>query len=216
MRTRIVFALAALASLSGNGERAPSTHAPAAPAQPPPAASNGAIFQASRGYTPLTSGQRAGAVGDVLTIALVERTQGSVTNSSGTDRNGSIGLTPPTSGPLSIFSASDASLGGNSQFAGRGQSTQANTLSGEITVTVAEVYPNGSMLVRGEKLLRINRGNETVRVSGIVRPADIGPDNRVPSTRIADARIDYTGRGEIARASRQGWLQRFFSMISPF
>ncbi len=216
MIVRIALALAAAAALSGNVDRDASTHAPSVPAPPPPAPANGAIFQPSRGYAPLASGQRAAAVGDVLTIALVERTQGSVTNSSGTDRNGSVGLTPPTSGPLAIFSAADASLGGNSQFAGRGQSTQANALSGEITVTIAEILANGTMLVRGEKLVRINRGNEMVRVSGIVRAADIGADNRVLSTRIADARIDYTGRGEIARASRQGWLQRFFSMLSPF
>lgn len=180
------------------------------------APANGAIFQPSRGYVPLTSGHRAGSVGDVLTVALVERTVGSTTATTGTDRNGSIGLTPPTTGPLSLLSASDASLGGNSQFAGRGASSQANALSGEITVTVTEITPAGMLRIEGTKQLRINRGNETVRVSGLIRPTDIGADNRVPSTRIADARIDYTGRGEVARASRQGWLQRFFSMISPF
>ena len=78
------------------------------------------------------------------------------------------------------------------------------------------MLPNGTMRVRGEKQLRINRGNEFIRLSGIVRPGDITADNRVASTRIADARIDYLGRGEIARASRQGWLQRFFNILSPF
>lgn len=188
----------------------------AAVAAPPPATPNGAIFQGARGYVPLTSGHRAGAVGDILTIALVERTVGSTTATTGTDRNGSIGLTPPTTGPLSVFSASDASLGGNSQFAGRGNSAQANALSGEVTVTVVGITSTGMLQVEGAKQVRINRGNETVRVAGLVRPSDIGADNRVPSTRIADARIDYTGRGEVARAARQGWLQRFFSVISPF
>jgi flagellar L-ring protein precursor FlgH len=81
---------------------------------------------------------------------------------------------------------------------------------------VAEVYPNGTMLVRGEKLLTLNRGDENIRISGIVRDADITADNRVSSTRVANARITYAGKGEIARASRQGWLQRFFTMLSPF
>jgi len=189
---------------------------PIVPPAPPPAAANGAIFQASNGYSPLTSGQRAGAVGDVLTIVLVERTQGSSSSTSGTDRNGSIGLTPPATGPLSFFQPSDVSMGGNSEFQGRGQTGASNSLNGEITVTVAEVYPNGTMRVRGEKQLRINRGHEFIRLSGLVRFSDVGPDNRVPSTRVADAQIEYLGRGEIARASRQGWLQRFFSMLSPF
>ena len=72
------------------------------------------------------------------------------------------------------------------------------------------------MLVRGEKRVRLNRGNEFIQVAGIVRPADITPDNRVASTRLADARITYSGRGEIARAAREGWLQKFFNFVSPF
>jgi flagellar L-ring protein precursor FlgH len=95
------------------------------------------------------------------------------------------------------------------------QTGQSNSLVGEISVVISEVLPNGTMRIRGEKSLRINRGNETIRISGIVRPGDISADNRVASTRVADARIDYVGRGEIQRASRQGWLQRFFSIISP-
>jgi flagellar L-ring protein precursor FlgH len=83
-------------------------------------------------------------------------------------------------------------------------------------VTVAAVYPNGTMLVRGEKLIRLNRGDEFVQFAGLVRQVDVNADNRIPSTRVADAKITYSGKGEIARASRQGWLQRFFSMVSPF
>jgi flagellar L-ring protein precursor FlgH len=62
----------------------------------------------------------------------------------------------------------------------------------------------------------LNRGDEFIRLSGLVRGSDIGPDNRIASTRVADARITYSGKGELARASRQGWLQRFFSVVSPF
>lgn len=190
-------------------------YTPAPPPAPPPPVANGAIFQPANGYAPLTSGQRAAQVGDVITILLVERTQGTSSSTSATDHDGSIGLSPPTTGPLSFFSATDAALGANSTFSGHGQTGQSNSLVGEISVVVSEVLPNGTMRIRGEKSLRINRGNETIRISGIVRPGDITADNRVASTRVADARIDYVGRGEISRASRQGWLQRFFSMLSP-
>lgn len=183
---------------------------------PPPAPANGAIFQTNAGYAPLTSGQRASNVGDILTIALVERTQASKTSTQTSGRNGNIGLTPPSTGPLSFFDPSDVAMGGGSSFTGRGQAAQSNLLSGEVTVVVTEVYPNGVMRVEGEKTVRINRGDELIRVSGLVRPADIGADNRIASTRIAEARIGYSGTGEIARAARQGWLQRFFSVVSPF
>jgi flagellar L-ring protein precursor FlgH len=190
-------------------------YTPAPPPAPPPPVANGAIFQPANGYAPLTSGQRAAQVGDIITIVLVERTQGTSTSTSATDHDGSIGLTPPTTGPLSLFSPTDASMGGTSTFSGHGQTGQSNSLVGEISVVVSEVLPNGAMRIRGEKLLRINRGNETIRISGLIRPGDITADNRVASTRVADAHIDYVGRGEISRASRQGWLQRFFSILSP-
>ncbi|GAA3894069.1 flagellar basal body L-ring protein FlgH [Sphingomonas limnosediminicola] len=180
----------------------------------PPSAANGAIFQGS--FTPLTSGNRAGRPGDLITIDLIERTIAQKTTSAKTGRDGSIGLTPPVTGPLSFFSPSDVNMGGTQSFKGEGSAAQSNQLSGQLSVTIAEVYPNGTMLVRGEKLLTLNRGDEHVQFSGIVRAADISADNRVLSTRVADAKILYIGKGEIARASRQGWLQRFFSVISPF
>lgn len=196
-------------------KRPPATDwSPAPPAEASPIATAGAIF--ASGYAPLTSGARASQIGDVLTVVLVERTQATKSNSAKTGRNGSVGLSPPVSGPLSFLKSADINMGGNQSFNGQGQAEQSNALSGEVSVTVVAVRPNGTMLVRGEKALTLNRGDERVQVSGIVRAADIGPDNRIASTRIADARIFYTGKGEIARASRQGWLQRFFSMVSPF
>lgn len=181
------------------------------------AVANGSIFQPEAGYAALTSGARAATVGDIITITLVERTQATKNNSANMGRDASIALTPPATGPFSkLFSGSDIGSTGSQQFAGTGDASQSNALTGEISVTVVKVFPNGTLLVRGQKYLTLNRGDEFIRISGIVRPADLSPDNRVPSTRVADARITYSGKGEIARGSRQGWLSRFFSLISPF
>lgn len=194
----------------------PSAFAPTPVPQPAAPPANGAIFQASAGYAPLISGARASMVGDVLTITLVESTQAAKTSTASTDRSGSLGLIPPTTGPLSFFKSSDVSASGGSKFDGKGGATQSNQLTGELSVTIAAVYPNGTMLVRGEKMLTLNRGDEHVQISGIVRAADISADNRVLSTRVADAKISYAGKGDVARASRPGWLSHFFSIISPF
>jgi len=193
-------------------EYAPTPYMPPAP---PPMA-DGAIFHAAAGYAPLTSGSRAAQVGDVLTIILVEKTQATKSNSATTDRSGNIGITPPATGPLSFIKPTSLSASGGGKFDGKGQAEQSNQLNGAISVTVAAVYPNGTMLIRGEKNLTLNRGDEQIRISGIVRAADIDLDNTVPSTRVADAKITYAGTGEIARASRQGWLSHFFSILSPF
>lgn len=179
------------------------------------AAEPGSVFSTS-GYTPLTSGARAGQVGDILTVMLVERTTATMSNSATTGRDGAVGLTPPTTGLLNLLKPTDLSASGNQSFKGKGEAAQSNALSGEIAVTVVAVRPNGVLEVKGEKFLKLNRGDERIELTGLVRTADISTDNRVLSTRVASARIGYTGKGEIARASKQGWLQRFFSMISPF
>lgn len=217
----ILLAVTPLLSACFGTQQARPDPAYAATIAPPPvyqpvAASDGSIFQVANGYAPLTSGARAARIGDLLTIALVERTQAVKSNSANVDKNGSFGITPPATGPFDLFNPSDVSVSGGTNFKGGGSAQQSNALSGQISVTVAQVFPNGTMLVRGEKLIRLNRGDEYVRFSGLVRSADIGPENIVPSTRVADAHIDYGGAGEIAQASKQGWLQRFFNIVSPF
>ena len=211
----VAFALHAHPAEARKREPKPE-YTPAYAPAPVAVIADGAIFHAVNGYAPLTSGQRAASVGDVLTILLVERTQAVKSSTASTDRSGSIGITPPTTGPLSLFNASDAKFGAAGSFDGKGAAAQSNQLSGEISVTVQAVYPNGTMLVRGQKMLTLNRGDENIQLSGLVRAADISPDNRVLSTRVADARIAYAGKGDIARASKPGWLSHFFSILSPF
>lgn len=181
-----------------------------------PQPANGAIFQADGGYAALYEGWRARRVGDPLTVVLVEKTAASKSSNSKLNSNGSFGLTPPTTGPLHLFNTADATASGTRGFTGAGTADQANSLSGEVSVIVAQVYPNGTMLVQGQKRVTLNRGDEFVQIRGLVRMADVDRDNRVLSTRVADAQIAYTGRGDVARASRQGWLSRFFQVVSPF
>jgi flagellar L-ring protein precursor FlgH len=192
-----------------------TTTLPTAPPPAPPAQANGAIFQASAGYAPLYEGWRAKHIGDPLTIVLVESTAASKSSSSKLDSATSIGITPPKSGPLALDPGA-TSASGNRNFDGKGTADQSNSLSGELSVTVAAVYPNGTMLVQGTKRVTLNKGDEFIQIRGIVRMADIDTENRVVSTRVADAQISYTGKGDVARAARQGWLAHFFGMVSPF
>ena len=199
------------------GKKKPAEdYSAAPPVAPAPAPANGSIFQPQNGYAALYEGSVARKVGDPLTIVLVENTQASKSSSSKLDSGGGFSLTPPSTGALSLFKPTDASVSGARNFNGKGTADQSNSLSGEVSVTVVAVYPNNTMLVQGQKRVTLNRGDEFVQIKGIVRTADIGADNRVLSTRVADARIAYTGKGDVARAGRQGWLGRFFSVISPF
>lgn len=221
-KTIVSFAIAPLLLVGcigvGKSEMRPGFASSVAPPLPAPAAavSNGAIFQQASGYAALTSGTRASMKGDIITILLVENTRASKSNSASKDRDGGISLSPPTTGLFSLFSPSDVATSGSQNFSGSGNAAQSNSLQGQVSVTVAESYANGTMLVRGQKLTSLNRGNEHVQFSGLIRAIDISSDNTIPSTKVANAQIIYGGTGEIASASKQGWLQKFFSTISPF
>jgi flagellar L-ring protein precursor FlgH len=212
--------LAGLILLTGCVNKAPKPdnpyYAPIQPAQmQQPKPVNGSIYQVGTGMD-LYSDGRAHRVGDIITVVLTERTQSSKSSSTDTDKSTNIGIGVPNvlGQDLTLFgNPLSASMNSNSGFEGEGNSDMRNSLSGNITVTIHQVMPNGTMLVRGEKWLTLNQGDEYIRVSGLVRPQDIGPDNSIESTRLADARITYSGTGATHDANVMGWLARFF--ISP-
>ena len=103
---------------------------------------------------------------------------------------------------------------GSDAFDGEGASTQSNSLAGSLTVTVTDVQANGNLVVQGDKNLKLNQGDETVHIAGVIRPADIATDNTITSDKIADAHISYSGKGVVNSANSMGWLARFFN--SPF
>ena len=178
------------------------------------AAGNGAIYQSGQDVR-LFENTVARRVGDTLTIRLVENMDASKSSSTSTKKGTSVEMSGPTIAgrPVTVngIEVLSAGVDNASSFDGEGSSRQSNSIFGDITVTVAKRWPNGNLFVRGEKWITINQGREFVRVSGIVRAVDIEPDNTVPSTKIADARITYAGRGAIADANAPGLLSRFFN-----
>ena len=179
-----------------------------------PAPTTGSLYNAAT-FTGLASDRRARRVGDLLTIRLVERTQARKSASADSSRDGKTNITLPKAPPFSYVPDGLMSGGSTQSFKGTGTAAQDNQLSGDITVTVARVLPGGVLAVAGEKRLTLNRGEEQVQLTGLVRIDDLGPDNSVPSTRVADARIRYSGSGQVADQSRQGWLARFFAKVTP-
>ena len=195
---------------------------PAWPDVPKPvAASPGSLFQASHSFS-LFGDRRASQVGDVITIALQEQTRSSKSaETSFKKATDSEILNPTVFGSLIRGAAATNGLFNSAEskteFSGAGASDQSNSLSGTITAVVAKVLPNGLLLVQGEKWLQLNRGEEYVRVSGLVRAEDISADNSISSQRLADARIAYSGTGSLAQANEAGWLTRFFTgTLNPF
>jgi flagellar L-ring protein precursor FlgH len=185
-----------------------------------PKAQPGAIY-AQGTETSLWQNVTARNVGDTLTIRLQESTEAEKTATSSSSKATSGELTGPTvlGRPVTMNGTPilEGSMGTESKFAGNGAAAQSNKLDGFISVTVAKRFPNGNLLVRGQKWIAINTGREFVRMQGIVRPSDIAPDNSVASWKVADAYIAYGGQGTIANANKPGLLYRFFnSPYTPF
>ncbi|KEF32593.1 MAG: flagellar basal body L-ring protein FlgH [Gammaproteobacteria bacterium] len=171
--------------------------------------SSGAIFQSSRNYN-FYGDTTALNVGDILTVTLQESTQASKNADTSITKDNDISLPEPTILGKSNFGIA-TSLNQERDFEGSAEADQSNSLNGNITVTVTEVLPNGVLRIRGEKWLSLTNGDEFIRLTGLVRPQDIQPNNTVASTRIADARIGYGGTGDFDQANQMGWVGRFFN-----
>jgi len=193
----------------------------AARALPPPVPrTDGAIYQAGQ-QMELFADLKARRVGDVLTIRLTESTNASKSAVTKTAKTTAVNNTGPTIFGKTITAAGvpilTTTMNGADSFDGEGSSTQGNSLAGSLTVTVMEVQSNGNLVIQGEKTLRLNQGEEFVRVSGVVRRADIATDNTVTSDKVADARISYSGKGVVDSSNHLGWLARFFnSKYAPY
>lgn len=158
---------------------------------------------------------KAREVGDLLTIVLVENTRAKTNAKTAVTKDAGVGMAAPTvfgqGVTLNGKPVLQADIEGKRKFGGAGDSAQSNQLAGDITVSVIEQLGNGNLRVAGEKHMRLNQGDELVQVQGIVRTADIGPDNRITSDRVGAAQILYGGRGTLARSNAMGWLGRFFN-----
>ncbi|MBL8449100.1 MAG: flagellar basal body L-ring protein FlgH [Dechloromonas sp.] len=207
--------LAACQTVPPTNVHQPMTTRPAD--RPATAAGRGAIYQA--GYSrPLFEDHRARFVGDTLTVTITESTSASTTSNAKIDRSSSMTADVTTLARLPGKGLRGLGVDASSTtaFEGKGNAGNRNLFNGTMTATVIEVLPNGNLLVSGEKQVAIGKEQEYVRVSGVVNPVFIDSTNTVPSSKIADARIEYKSAGQISDSETIGWLARFFLSVLPF
>lgn len=179
----------------------------------PPNYENGSLFQ-TRSIS-LFEDPKPFRVGDVLTVVLRESTSASKKAATDTTKNDSVtfdvpsimGVTPTHNGNPLL----NVDIQPEREFEGEGNSSQSNSLNGEITVTVVEILQNGNLVVKGEKWFTLNQGKEYIRIAGVIRPQDVSASNTIASTKLADAQIAYSGEGFVHDSNTQGWLTQFFS-----
>lgn len=186
-----------------------------APAANRPA--TGSLFQAVA-YRPGFEDRRARAIGDTVTIQIVENVTASQKSTSTVNRNTSIdsNITALPFNDLSGLSKLGIGASTNNNFSGKGGTESANTFAGSITATVIEVMPNGHLVVAGEKQIGVNQNVDVLRFSGTVDPRLVQPGSIVSSTQVANVRVESRGRGAQGEAQTVGWLSRFFLSFQPF
>ncbi|WP_422017108.1 flagellar basal body L-ring protein FlgH [Roseateles sp.] len=180
------------------------------------AANNGSIYQAAS-YRPLFEDHRARLVGDTLTISITEKVSATQTSTSALSKTGSLsaGVTALPGIAGNSFGKATAGATSTNDNSGKGSNQNTNEFTGAITAVVTAVLPNGHLMISGEKQIGVNRNVDVLRFSGQVDPRMIGQGNAVPSTSVANVRIEQRGRGATADAHAVGWLSRFFLNIAP-
>jgi flagellar L-ring protein precursor FlgH len=158
----------------------------------------------------LFADRKARNVGDILTIVIKESTATSATKSASNAKSGKTSLDLGT-GIFDFLRAAAAS--GSDSFKANGAAKDVNSVSGNVTVTVTEVQPNGNMIVEGTQSIWQNRDEHKITLRGVVRRDDVLSDNTVPSTKLADATVRFDGKGPLNAKQRQGILTQVFNIL---
>lgn len=183
-------------------------------------ASAGSLFRGNAGWM---EDDRAGRLGDLLIIQIDEADSASrvATTKLDSSNQSSVGFSGGIVAALqkALPQVDLAKLGGldqSSNFAGAGNIQRQGRLNATLPVRVRKVLPNDDLFVEGTKVVMVGTEEHHLYISGIVRVADIRADGSVLSSRVADAEIEYGGRGDVSDRQRPGWLTRLLTKIWPF
>ncbi|MCF8779637.1 flagellar basal body L-ring protein FlgH [Vibrio sp. IRLE0018] len=179
------------------------------------AAETGSLFSVNH-LSNLYDDSKPRGVGDIITVTLDEKTNASKSANADLSKSNDSNMDPLEVGgqELKIGDKYNFSynLSNSNSFTGDASAKQSNSISGYITVEVIEVLANGNLVIRGEKWLTLNTGDEYIRLSGTIRPDDISFDNTIASNRVSNARIQYSGTGTQQDMQEPGFLARFFNV----
>ena len=206
-------------------------HIPERPVFPAYQPAEGSLWS-DNGAASLYVDMRARRVGDTVTVDIVENTSSSMDANTKASRTSSVdaGISQMVGGMRLLEEKydklnrdKDGALNNTmfkaqmeNKFDGKGTSDRSGQVTASIGAVVTEVLPNGNLVIYGRREMKVNNEIQFIALSGIIRPQDIDTDNRVKSTFIADARIEYTGKGVLADKQRPGWFVRALDQLWPF
>lgn len=194
--------------------------------QPQPAATtapqaNGSLFNSQGSAPNLVVDFKPRSVGDLVFVDVVEESTATVSSAASRGRDsGTIGGVTSAIGAIPVAGAAATAAVvtamGQRKFEGKGSTERKSNLTARIVARVVEVMPNGDLRIEAEKMVKINKENEKLTLSGIVRTRDVSSDNAVQSTSVGDLKVAINGKGVASADNSPGWLFRLLDKISPF
>lgn len=169
------------------------------------------LWPDNAGNSILFGDRKAHAVGDIVTIIINERSSASRSGNASNSKSASGSMGAGT-GVFKILGGG-ASLESSDSFQAKGALTNTNNVSGQITVTVTDVKPNGNLVIAGTQSIKQNGEEQKIHITGVVRVDDITPENTVLSSYVAEAQIRIEGNGPIAGKQRQGILTQIWNFL---
>ncbi|HEX7753427.1 MAG TPA: flagellar basal body L-ring protein FlgH [Novosphingobium sp.] len=165
-------------------------------------------------WAALAADRKASRAGDLITIQVLANNSASNTVTQGSRKRTAVdgSISVAKDGGDAIFGGS-ARAGFGGTYDGQGTNARTNRIAAQLSATVSEVLANGDLVISGWQALNISGERTNIRVSGRVRPEDISSDNAVLSSRLADARIEYDGKGFASRTARPGIVSRLFNWL---
>ncbi len=182
---------------------------------------NASLFSPDSPNLFLFRDQKARAVGDIVTIQVVETATATNSATTATQKKGDVSLSAPALGGLEksgspLNFANILQGAGGINFNGSGSTSRTGQLQAAISARIVEVAPNGDLRLEGNKEVAINGERQILTIRGVVRVKDVSPSNQVLSTSIADMAVLFNGKGVVADANKPGWLYKVLKVITPF
>lgn len=174
--------------------------------------SNGSLWPGSSKKNMFFADNKARAVGDLVTVHVIEKTTALNKAATGNEHSTSNSLKIDTGGT----SATEMDIGGGVKFSGKGSTGRSDQFSATVSCLVTEVLANGNMRIEGQRRMQINNEEQYIIVRGLIRQDDITYNNTILSSKIAEADIIYTGHGGIDSGRQPNWLSRGMKKIWPF
>lgn len=163
---------------------------------------------------------RAQRPGDIITVKIEINDQATLNNTSNRSRKSSadanLGFNYDLMGIVEANVNGEGDVNSNSTSSGQGTTARSERIQMSVAAIVTRVLPNGYLLIEGSQEVLVNFEQRRLNVAGLIRPADISPDNTISYEKIAEARIAYGGKGRLSEVQQPGWTQQIWDRISPF